>query len=121
MLTTLDLGIPHNLAYSWSGKISEDDMLKVLGDIRQAAASGEKVSLYQEIHSFDGIELDALIEKVRLLFDISISSFDKIVLITDKKWMHKLANIEEKLFKDVSIQCFNAEHKAEALAFLQRA
>ncbi|CAA0081991.1 Uncharacterised protein [BD1-7 clade bacterium] len=119
MLVKIDLGIADNLAYSWSGRISEDDMLRVLTDIRNATADDRKISFYQEIHSFDGIELDALVEKIRLLFDISIRHFKTIVLVTDKKWMHKLALIEDRLFQNVSIQCFSSDKKADAQAFIK--
>ena len=48
-------------------------------------------------------ESDAIVEKFKFLFDFGISHFSKLAVVTDKKWIHKIVDIEDKIFKNIDM------------------
>ncbi len=63
-------------------------------------------------------ESDAIVEKFKFLFDFGISHFSKLAVVTDKKWIHKIVDIEDKIFKNIDMKGFAFEEKDKAIGFL---
>jgi len=61
--------------------------------------------------SIGGAEFDAMIEKLNFLFDLGLLHFSKIAVVTHKKWIHHLADLEGKLFKNMDMRGFSIEEK----------
>lgn len=121
MLELIDIGIENATAFRISGKISEKEMSSVLSNAKEKTAEFGKIVIYEEIQSFEGIELSAIAEKFRYLFDMGISNLTRIAIVTDKGWIQKIAEIEDNLFKQIEIKCFSFDEKALAIAFLEKA
>jgi hypothetical protein len=71
--------------------------------------------------SIGGVEFDAMVEKLKFLHDVRISHFDRVAVITHKNWLHKLVELEDKIFKSVDIKAFSVEEKDQAIEFLKGA
>ena len=123
MLEMIDIGFEKAVAYRLGGKITEEEMTSVLNIFREKIDKGEKLIVYQEVESIGGAEFDAMIEKFKFFTDVGFdfSHFSKIAVITHKKWIHKLVDIEDKIFKKVDMKGFSIEEKDKAIEFLKSA
>ena len=121
MLEMMDIGVEEAVAYRVGGKITEEEMTSVLSIFKEKINKGEKLNVYQEIESIGGAEFDAMIEKLKFLFDVGLSHFNKIAVVTHKKWIHHLADLEGKLFKNLDMRGFSVEEKDKAIEFMKAA
>lgn len=119
MLDVIDIGVEQAIAYRVAGKITEEDMVTALTAIKEQIDNFGNVFLYQEIESIGGVEFDAIVEKIKFLADVGLSNFSRVAVVTDKKWMHKIIDLEDKLFKNIEMKCFSTEQKEEAVDFLR--
>ena len=119
MIEILDIGINNVVAYRVEGKVTENEMQSVLSIFKDKIQAGAKVSIYQEIVSVGGAELDAIIEKLKFFSEFGISHFDKIAILTQKNWMHKIIDLKGKLFKAFDMKGFSIDDKEKALEFLR--
>ncbi len=118
MIEMLDIGIKSVVAYRVGGKVTEEEMTSVLAIFKEKIQAGETLSIYQEIVSVGGAEFDAIVEKLKFFRDFGISNFNKIAVVTHKEWMHKIIEIEGKLFKQFNMKGFSIDDKDKALEFL---
>nr|BAJ06868.1 putative uncharacterized protein [uncultured bacterium] len=121
MLEMIDIGIEKAIAYRVEGKITEEEMTSVISIFRNKIDSDEKLIVYQEVVSFNGVEFDAMIEKFKFFIDVGISHFSKIAVVTHKKWIHKLVDLGGRLFKSIDMKGFPIEEKDKAIKFLKSA
>lgn len=117
----IDIGFDKAVAYRLEGKITEEETTSIFSIFKEKIEKGEKLILYQEIVSIGGVELDAIIEKFKFLFDFGISHFSKLAVVTDKKWIHKIVDIEDKIFRNIDMKGFSLEEKDKAIEFLKSA
>ncbi len=121
MLEMMDIGVDKAVAYRVGGKITEAEMTSVLSIFKEKIDNGEKLIVYQEVESIGGAEFDAMIEKLKFLFDVGLSHFDRIAVVTHTKWIHKLVDLENKLFKNIDMRGFSIDEKDKAVKFLKSA
>ena len=98
-------------------------VIRVLDIFRAKIAKGEKLIVYQEVESISGAEFNAMVEKFKFFKDVGFdfSHFSKIAVVTHKKWLHKLVDIEDKIFKKVDMKGLPVEEKNKAIEFLKSA
>ena len=120
MLEMMDIGVEKAVAYRVKGKITEDDMALVTSAIKERIKSYGEVFIYQEIESFKGVEFDAIVEKFKFFFDMGISNFRRIAVVTHKQWMNKIIDLEGKLFKNIDMRAFLIDDKNKAIEFLKK-
>lgn len=121
-IEVLDLDISNKdqvVALRIDGGVDQMGMMQVLGLISQVSNAHGKVRIYQEIDNLGGVEFDAVIEKIKFLFSTGLSVFERVVLVTDKTWMQKVAAFEDKVFANIDIKAFASDDKAAALEYLQ--
>ena len=123
MLEMIDIGSEKIIAYRLGGKITEEEMTSVLSIFRDRIDKGEKLLVYQEVESIGGAEFDAMIEKFKFFKDVgfNFSHFSKIAVVTHSKWLHKLVDLEDKIFRKVDMKGFPIEEKNKAIEFLKTA
>jgi len=119
MLEMIDIGIDRAVAFRMAGKLTESDMSLVLSDAKEKIESHGKIVIYEEIESFKGIELAAIVEEFKYLFDVGLSNITRAVVVTDKKWIEKLVKIEDKIFKNIEMKYFSPDDKELAIKFLK--
>jgi hypothetical protein len=121
MLEMIDIGINNAVAFRISGKITESDMSLVLNDAKKKIDLHGNIVFLEQIDSFEGIEIAAILEEFRYLFKVGISNIRKAAVLTDKKWVEKIVNIEDKIFKNIDMKCFSIEDQESAVEFLKNA
>lgn len=119
MLEIVDIGIEKAVAYRLDKKITEEEMVSVISMFRKKIDLGEKLIVYQEVAGFGGVEFDAMIEKFKFFKDVGLSHFSRVAVVTHKKWIHKLVDIEGRLFKNMDMKGFSIEEKDQAIEFLK--
>ena len=119
----IDVGDDKIIAYRFGGKITEEEMTSVLDVFREKIEKDEKLFVYQEVESIGGAEIDAMIEKFRFFKDLgfNFSYFSKVAVVTNSKWLHKIVDLEDKIFKNVEMKGFPVEEKDKAIEFLKTA
>jgi len=117
----IDTGDEKIIAYRLGGKITEEEMTSVLSIFRERIDKGEKLLVYQEVKSIGGAEFDAMIEKFKFFNDVgfNFSHFSKIAVVTHSKWLHKIVDLEDKIFRNVDMKGFPVEEKDKAIEFLK--
>lgn len=119
MIEMIDIGVADAIAYRIDGKVTEDEMKMLLALFKEKVGKGEKLTVYQEVVSIGGAEFDALIEKLKFFLEFGLSHFSRIAVITHKNWIHKIVDLEGKLFKGVKMRAFPKEEKDRAIEFLR--
>lgn len=119
MLEMIDIGVENVVAYRLEEKITEAEMTSVLSIFREKISNGEKLNIYQEVVSIGGAEFDAMIEKFKFFKDVGFSPFSKVAVVTHKKWIHKIVDLEDKIFKNTDMRGFPVEEKEKAIEFLK--
>ncbi|RLC04444.1 MAG: STAS/SEC14 domain-containing protein [Deltaproteobacteria bacterium] len=100
-------------------RFSRSGFLSVLSLFKEKIEKGEKLIVYQEVVSIGGAEFDAMFEKFKFLKDVGMSHFNGIAVVTRKKWIHKLVDMEGRLFKNIDMKGFPIEKKDKAIEFLK--
>ncbi|UCD65960.1 MAG: STAS/SEC14 domain-containing protein [Deltaproteobacteria bacterium] len=123
MLEMVDVGDENIIAYRLGGKITEEEMTSVLSIFREKIDKGEKLNVYQEVLSIGGAEFDAMIEKFKFFKQVgfNFSHFSKIAVVTQSKWLHKIVDLEDKIFRNTDMRGFPVEEKDKAIEFLKDA
>ena len=121
MLEMIDIGVENAVAYRLEGKITEEEMKSVLSIFKKKIEKGEKLIIYQEIGSFGWVEFEVIVEKIKFLFDFGISHFGRVAVVTQKKWLQKIVDLEDKIFKSVDMKAFSVEERDKAIEFLKGA
>ncbi len=118
MLELINIPIENALAIRSSGSISQAEMAEVLTGAREKIAQHGDIVVYEEIESLGVIAPGAVLEKMKYLFEMGIANIRKVAVLTDKPWIGKVVELENKLFQQIEIRCFALDDKATALAFL---
>ena len=118
MLELMDVGIETVVAYRLGGKITEDEMQRALSAMKKKIDQFGEVSIYQEIESIGGVEIDALLEKLKFFYKVGLADIKRVAVVTPKRWMPRLVDIEGKLFRNIEMRGFSADEKNKAIEFL---
>ena len=121
MLEMIEIGIDNAVAFRMSGKITEVDMALVLSEAKDKIARHGKIVLFEQIDSFEGIEIAAIVEEFKYVLEVGLSNISKVAILTDKNRVEKIVAIEDKIFKSIKIKSFLIEDKDSAIAFLKNA
>lgn len=119
MLEIIDIGIENAVACRASGKITDDEMASALSVIKEKIAGHGDIVIYQEVETIGGVELEAIVEKLKFLAEVGLSNIKKMAVVTDKKWMQKIIRLENKIFKHIDIESFSFTDREAAVNFLK--
>jgi hypothetical protein len=119
MLAMIDIGIDNALAFQMSGKITANDMQLILSNAKRKIETHGSIVILEKIDSFEGVEIAAVVEEFRYLFEVGMSNITKVAILTDKKWIAHIVNLEDKIFRNIEMRCFPTEAQVEAVKFLQ--
>lgn len=108
------------LNLEFSGTLSPEEMEVAIGEFIGAARGIEKGVMLFEIGEFNFPSLQALgvkISRIPTLFKL-IRNFEKLAIITDKKWLQRAGELEGLLIPGLTIKAFNSSEKMKAEAWL---
>ncbi|MCO4758936.1 MAG: STAS/SEC14 domain-containing protein [Oceanospirillaceae bacterium] len=120
MLKLIDTGIENTIGFSIDGKITKEDMSLVLSAVKEKGEQHSHLFLYEEIESIGGLEFRAMLEKLSFLWETGFSNIRKIAIVSDKRWVHTVVDIEDRIFRGIQMKSFDQHEKPAALAFLHQ-
>ena len=120
MLKLIDTGIENTVGFSIEGKITKEDMSLVLSAVKEKGEQHPHLFLYEEIESIGGLEFRAMLEKLSFLWVTGFSNIRKIAIVSDKRWVHTVVDIEDRIFRGIQMKSFDRQNKQAALEFLQQ-
>lgn len=119
MIKIVDIEIKNALAFQISGKITEIDMKILLDKAKEKIKDNGNIVIFEKIDSFEGVEIAAIIEEFKYLYEIGMSNIIKFAIVTDKKWIEYIVNIEKKIFTNIQIKYFHFTEEKNAIEFLK--
>lgn len=61
-----------------------------------------------------------MIEKFKFFREVGFSHFERIAVVAHTKWLHKLIDLEDKIFKSIDMKGFAVGEKEQAIEYLKR-
>lgn len=119
MVEMIDVGIDNSLAFTLTGKITKNDMSMLLSKAKEKIEEHGSIVMLQKIESFEGIEFSAMMAECKYLYQVGISNIKKVAILTDKKWIKVVTQLEGKIFSKIDINCFSLQEENEAIDFLK--
>jgi hypothetical protein len=112
MLEITELGTEKVVGMLIDGKVSTRDFEKVERVIEERLRLHEKISLYVEVISFEGMSAEALFKDITLALR-NWRRFEKEAVVTDTTWLRYAAEIGDKLTPGIDVKVFKlAENEA---------
>lgn len=103
-----------------SGKIDSDSMRESLDKLEAQSQGFEHGRMLYRIDDFDLPTFGAIaveISRLPMLFSL-LRRFDRIAVITEKRWLQKLSELEGKLLPGLCIKAFDQQTAAQAEQWL---
>ena len=113
MIEIIDFDNEKVLGVAIKGKISTGDIEKTAKLAKEKFKLSEKLSIYVEMETFEGISIAAFFKDLKFGLK-NFGKFDKKAVVTDKAWVKKLGEFSDKLFGSIEIKCFSFEEKDAA-------
>ncbi len=121
-MLTITKSAPNRLDMELQGKVTTEEMQDVLDRFVTLSKEIEHGKILYAIHDFDFPSLDAIMVKLSRLPELFglLKRFDRIAILTDKRWLQKVAALEGFLIPGLEIKAFDIDKKIEAEAWLER-
>ncbi|MBL4781272.1 MAG: STAS/SEC14 domain-containing protein [Porticoccaceae bacterium] len=119
MLEMMEIDIDNAIAFRIAGKVTEDDMSVVLNAAKLKIEQYGNIVFLEQIDSFGGIELAAIVAEFKYLFDVGMGNISKVAVVSDKQWLKNIVSIEDKIFRNIKIRSFSIDDRDSALEFLK--
>ncbi len=113
MIEILDMAAAGVIGVRIAGKMDKADMDRVIAAAKAKFDEAEKLGVYVEVESFDGISFEALLEDLKFALP-NLAKFKKKAVVSDKEWMGTIAAVSDRLFPNVEIKHFPIDHAADA-------
>lgn len=98
------------------GKVNTAVIENLQNRIEESFTEFDKINLYMEDVGIDDFTLPAVMDEI--LFKVKNSSrFNRIALVTNKKWIKMCGSIEN-LFMDAQIRSFDVEDRLQAMNWI---
>ncbi|AMK20571.1 MULTISPECIES: SpoIIAA family protein [Sphingomonadales] len=111
------------LALAVSGKITGSDLDAIMTRLDSAMARHEKVHMFVETRTIDGIELSGLpayTARAMPLFG-KLNRFGRVAIVADQAWIRLASRLESAILPFISYRVFEPDQRAEALAWVDPA
>ena len=108
------------IALSVSHKISGSDLDAIMDRLDQVMAANEKVHVFVETRSIDGIELSGLpgyIARAMPLFG-KLGRFGRVAVVADQSWVRVGTRLESAMLPDISYRTYMPDERDEALRWV---
>ena len=108
------------IALTVSDRISGDELDAVMDRLDGAMARHDKVHVFVETRSIDGIEvagLGAYMKRALPLFG-KLDRFGRVAVVADQAWIRALTRIESAVLPHIGYRVFEPDARDEALAWV---
>lgn len=118
MIEIIDTGADNVIGCKVDGRIEKQDILKVTEYVEEKLKTHEKLRVYVEVEKLGLMKPEALFKDLQFAIK-HFKKFEKKAVVTDKKWVNKIAPVVDKLFPKIELKCFETSKKAEALEWVK--
>jgi hypothetical protein len=118
MLELIDIPNDRVVGLRIDGKIDNESFDAVLTEIEARLVHHDKVRIYAEIHSLGGMALEALFKDIKFGLG-NWRRFDREAIVTDRRWLHRVAPMAGKLFPGIDVKVFALDDVLTARAWVQ--
>ena len=108
------------IAMRASGKIDGADLEKIMDRLDQLLKSHDKVHVFVETRSIDGIEISGLpsyTARAMPLFG-KLDRFGRVAIVADQAWVRAATRLESALLPNISYRTYMPEERKEAFAWV---
>lgn len=108
------------IAVKVSDKISGTELDAVMERLDGAMARHDKVHVFVETHSIDGIEVSGLGSYAMRALPLlgKLDRFGRVAVVADQGWIRAATKIESALLPRISYRVFEPEGRDEAFAWV---
>ena len=119
MLEMLD-GPDDVIALRVSDKIMGQDLTMIMNRLTDVMSKHDKVHVFVETHSLDGIELSGLPSYVAQAMPLfgKLDRFGRVAVVADQAWVRVGTRLESAMLPNISYQTYLPEERDEALAWV---
>lgn len=119
MLEELD-SVDDVLAIRLSHKITGEDLGAVMDRLDRLMANHEKVHVFVETRSIDGIELTRLPNYVARALPLfgKLDRFGRVGVVADQAWIRAATRLESALLPNIKYRVYEPDEREEALAWV---
>ena len=109
------------VAVKISAKITGADLDAMIDRLQDAMARHEKVHVFVESHSIEGIELSQLSTYMSraMPFFGKLKQFGRIAVVADQTWVRVWTRIESALLPFISYKAFTPDQRNHAFAWVE--
>ena len=110
----------NRLDLEFGGKLDSDDMRAALDELVRQSVSIESGRMLYRIGDFEFPTLGALVVELSRLPELFklMKKFDRVAVLTEKKWVQKVSEFEGMLIPSLEIKAFDFKAEEEAEAWL---
>ncbi|MBX2827929.1 MAG: STAS/SEC14 domain-containing protein [Flavobacteriaceae bacterium] len=106
------------VGYIIEGRMDTEAINRLRAKILEKFEEQEKINLYLEDSGIESFSLNAVF--IATLFPLEHADrFHKIALVTNRKWIHLLGNMDSLIAK-VNIKNFTTENRMDAMAWIAK-
>ena len=108
------------IAMQMSGKITGVDLGTVMDRLDEIMTKHDKVHVFVETHSINGIEVSGLpsyMTRAMPLFG-KLGRFGRVAVVADQAWIRVGTRLESALLPNISYRTYMPEERDEALAWV---
>lgn len=108
MIEWIPPGATHVVAFRANGKVDAKDLQTIIDAIEATKRDHPRISLYAEFDDMRWITGTALLRDIGYgLTQIGeLSRYYRAAVVSDKRWITRIARLEGRLFKSVEIRTF---------------
>ena len=108
------------VAVKISGKITLDDLKAIMDRLDEAMAGSEKVHVFAETESIEGMELSAMPEHMRRAFPLfgKLNRFGRVAVVADQAWVRAGTRLESAMLPNISYRTYMPDEREEALGWV---
>ena len=119
MLEELD-SVDDVLAVRVSHKITSEDLEKVMDRLDALMARHEKVHVFVETRSIDGLELSGLPSYIARAMPLlgKLNRFGRVAVVADQAWVRAGTRLESAMLPNIKYRVYEPEERGEALAWV---
>ncbi len=117
MIELISTDSDKTIGFTITGKIEASDIDKVTQLIEAKLENQDKLRIYAEVNQMKGMSLAAFIKDLKFSLK-HFKDFEKEAIVSDGKWLQKLAALGSKLFSSIEVKHFSFADKAQALEWI---
>lgn len=104
-------------AFRLEGKLRTEDVIRSISEITPALEAPAALNMYVEVVSLEGIEPEALKERIKFAFynyRKILDKVDRLALVTDIDWMRTAAQFIYDLIPGIEMKAYTFDEAAKA-------